>query len=169
MAPALAFLAPTPVSQRASNPAAAIKTAPRTPSYSPLFQQQAASPSALSAASGFPFDFFSAPQAMASTPAKVGTRKIVVVTGTSSGLGRATVKALAAKPDYYVICAVRDVNKMKAMAPELGLDERNSAIMELDVSPPTSRTLLGPFHVLELRPIPACHHIRKDRAMQHRV
>jgi protochlorophyllide reductase len=45
------------------------------------------------------------------------TREIVVVTGASSGLGLAATKALTDR-GYFVICAVRDVDKMEAVAKE---------------------------------------------------
>jgi NADP-dependent 3-hydroxy acid dehydrogenase YdfG len=61
------------------------------------------------------------------------TRRLVVVTGTSSGLGKATLKALAKRGDSFVICAVRDVDKMRRVAQELGLREDTYAIKELDV------------------------------------
>jgi len=52
---------------------------------------------------------------------KVGTRKIVVVTGASSGLGLWCTKALVDKGNYFVICGVRDVKKMQQAATELGI------------------------------------------------
>merc|ERR1719160_2273660 len=51
---------------------------------------------------------------------KVGTRRIVVVTGASSGLGLWATKALVDK-NYFVICGVRDVEKMKKAAKEIGI------------------------------------------------
>lgn len=64
----------------------------------------------------------------------VGLKKTVVVTGASSGLGKATVKALANRGGYFIICAVRDVEKMKQVAQELGLENGSYKIMELNVS-----------------------------------
>jgi protochlorophyllide reductase len=52
---------------------------------------------------------------------KVGKRRIVVVTGASSGLGLWATKALVDKGDYFVICGVRDVEKMNKAAREIGL------------------------------------------------
>jgi len=45
-----------------------------------------------------------------------GDKKLVVVTGTSSGLGRKTAKALLRSGDYHVIGAVRDLDKMEVVA-----------------------------------------------------
>ena len=45
-----------------------------------------------------------------------GTRKLVVITGASSGLGKEAARALTATDDHYVIMAVRDVEKGKAVA-----------------------------------------------------
>lgn len=66
--------------------------------------------------------------------ASIGVKKTVVVTGASSGLGKATVKALAKRGGYFIICAVRDVEKMKQVAQELGLENGSYKIMELNVS-----------------------------------
>ena len=38
--------------------------------------------------------------------------------GTSSGLGKETAKSLIESGDFYVVCAVRDVEKMKKIATE---------------------------------------------------
>lgn len=48
-----------------------------------------------------------------SSPAIPSNKKLVVVTGTSSGLGKQCAKALVQNDDYFVVCAVRDVDKMK--------------------------------------------------------
>jgi len=44
---------------------------------------------------------------------KIGLRKLVVVTGASSGLGLAAARTLAQDGDFFVIMAVRDVEKGK--------------------------------------------------------
>ena len=44
---------------------------------------------------------------------KIGLRKLVVVTGASSGLGLSAAESLAKKGNYFVIMAVRDVEKGK--------------------------------------------------------
>merc|ERR1719305_666456 len=47
---------------------------------------------------------------------KFGTKKLVVVTGTSSGLGRKTARALVRTGKYHVVGAVCDLDKMEAVA-----------------------------------------------------
>ena len=44
---------------------------------------------------------------------RIGTRELVVVTGASSGLGLHAAYALAESGDYFVVMAVRDVEKGK--------------------------------------------------------
>ena len=43
----------------------------------------------------------------------IGLRKLVVITGASSGLGLATAVSLAKKGNYFVVMACRDVEKAK--------------------------------------------------------
>jgi protochlorophyllide reductase len=64
---------------------------------------------------------------------KIGTRRIVVLTGASSGLGLAATKALV-KDDYFVICAVRDPEKMDAVAKENGIPKSNYVTMYLELA-----------------------------------
>lgn len=45
-----------------------------------------------------------------------GDKKLVVVTGTSSGLGRKTARALLRTGKYHVVGAVRDLDKMRVVA-----------------------------------------------------
>jgi protochlorophyllide reductase len=47
---------------------------------------------------------------------KFGDKKLVVITGTSSGLGRKTAGALLRTGQYHVVGAVRDLDKMEAVA-----------------------------------------------------
>jgi len=47
---------------------------------------------------------------------KFGDKKLVVVTGTSSGLGRKTARALLNTGRYHVVGAVRDMDKMEVIA-----------------------------------------------------
>ena len=47
---------------------------------------------------------------------KFGDKKLVVLTGTSSGLGRKTAKALLRTGKYHVVGAVRDLDKMEVIA-----------------------------------------------------
>ena len=49
-------------------------------------------------------------------------KKVCVITGTTSGLGKETARALLNKGDYYVICACRDVEKMNQVAAAEGFD-----------------------------------------------
>ena len=44
---------------------------------------------------------------------QIGLRKLVVVTGASSGLGLFCADALLKTGRYFVVCAVRDTDKMK--------------------------------------------------------
>jgi len=53
---------------------------------------------------------------------KFGDRKLVVVTGTSSGLGRKAALALLRSGEYHVIGAVRDLDKMETVAEIDGFD-----------------------------------------------
>jgi len=64
----------------------------------------------------------------------LGTRKLVVVTGASSGLGLATVKALAKQGGFFIVCAVRDVEKMKAVAKENGIKSDTFTAMQLELA-----------------------------------
>jgi protochlorophyllide reductase len=64
---------------------------------------------------------------------KIGTRKLAVITGTSSGLGLACLKALLAEKKHFVVCAVRDVQKMNRVAKEEGLDTGSIAVMKLEL------------------------------------
>lgn len=69
-----------------------------------------------------------------SSTAIPSNKKIVVVTGTSSGLGKETARELLKKGNYYVICAVRDVEKMKNIADAEGFDQSSYKILELDLA-----------------------------------
>eukprot|EP00522_Entomoneis_paludosa_P007165 CAMPEP_0172448576 /NCGR_PEP_ID=MMETSP1065-20121228/7568_1 /TAXON_ID=265537 /ORGANISM="Amphiprora paludosa, Strain CCMP125" /LENGTH=558 /DNA_ID=CAMNT_0013200123 /DNA_START=107 /DNA_END=1783 /DNA_ORIENTATION=- len=53
---------------------------------------------------------------------KFGDKKLVVLTGTSSGLGRKTALALLQTGEYHVVGAVRDLDKMEAVAEVDGFD-----------------------------------------------
>ena len=44
---------------------------------------------------------------------KIGLRELVVITGASSGLGLATAVSLAKTGKYFIVMAVRDVEKAK--------------------------------------------------------
>ena len=49
---------------------------------------------------------------------KFGEKRICVITGTSSGLGRKTAKALLKTGKWHVVGACRDVDKMLTVAEE---------------------------------------------------
>lgn len=53
--------------------------------------------------------------------AKFGDKKICIITGTSSGLGKHTTKSLLESGEFHVIGAVRDLDKMTIVAEEEGL------------------------------------------------
>ena len=53
-------------------------------------------------------------------------KKVCVITGTTSGLGKETARALLNKGDYYVICACRDVAKMEEVAKTEGFNPDRS-------------------------------------------
>uniref|UniRef100_A0A7S0HVC1 protochlorophyllide reductase n=2 Tax=Phaeocystis antarctica TaxID=33657 RepID=A0A7S0HVC1_9EUKA len=66
--------------------------------------------------------------------AKFGTKKLVVVTGTSSGLGRKTARALLRTGRYHVVGAVRDMDKMEAVAEIEGFDEKDFTAMQIELN-----------------------------------
>jgi len=64
---------------------------------------------------------------------KVGTRRVVVVTGASSGLGLSATRALCDQ-GYFVVAAVRDPKKMEAVAKESGIRKSNFVAMKLELA-----------------------------------
>ena len=68
------------------------------------------------------------------SPAPFSSKKLCVITGTSSGLGKETAKSLLKTGDYYVICACRDVDKMKEVAESEGFDSSSHSILKLDLA-----------------------------------
>jgi protochlorophyllide reductase len=60
-------------------------------------------------------------------------RKTCIITGTSSGLGKQTARALCNSGEWFVVMAVRDPAKMKVAALELGLNEESYTIMPLEL------------------------------------
>lgn len=64
---------------------------------------------------------------------KIGLRKLVVVTGASSGLGLWCAKALLDTGRYFVVLAVRDVDKMKAVAKEMNFPAGSYTPMKLEL------------------------------------
>ncbi len=68
------------------------------------------------------------------TAEKFGDKKLVVVTGTSSGLGRKTALAMLRTGKYHVVGGVRDLDKMEAVAEIDGFDMENFTPMHLDLN-----------------------------------
>ena len=66
----------------------------------------------------------------------VGTRKVVVITGASSGLGFNCVQALqkTSSDGYFVVCAVRDPEKMVEAAEKAGINRNDYATTELQLA-----------------------------------
>jgi protochlorophyllide reductase len=56
-----------------------------------------------------------------------------VITGASSGLGRKCASVLAKTGRYYVVMAVRDVEKAKRVAQEEGMPEGSYTTMKLEL------------------------------------
>ena len=65
---------------------------------------------------------------------KIGTKRVVVVTGASSGLGLAATKAFCDRGDYFVVAAVRDPAKMDAVAKETGIKKSDYVAMRLELA-----------------------------------
>lgn len=68
------------------------------------------------------------------TKEKFGEKKLVVLTGASSGLGRKTAQALLRSGEYHVVGAVRDLDKMEAVAELDGFDMENFTPMHLELN-----------------------------------
>eukprot|EP00930_Biecheleria_cincta_P030706 TRINITY_DN2127_c0_g1_i1.p1 TRINITY_DN2127_c0_g1~~TRINITY_DN2127_c0_g1_i1.p1 ORF type:complete len:721 (-),score=141.79 TRINITY_DN2127_c0_g1_i1:154-2316(-) len=64
---------------------------------------------------------------------KFGDKKLVVITGTSSGLGLATTKALLRTEKYHVIGAVRNLEKMNVVAEVEGFNMSHFTPMLLEL------------------------------------
>jgi len=65
---------------------------------------------------------------------RFGDKKLVVLTGTSSGLGRKTAQALLRTGEYHVIGAVRDLDKMETVAELDGFDMNNFTPMYCELN-----------------------------------
>jgi NADP-dependent 3-hydroxy acid dehydrogenase YdfG len=65
---------------------------------------------------------------------KFGAKKLVVITGTSSGLGKMTARALLRTGQYHVVGGVRDLDKMEAVAEVEEFDMDCFTPMELDLN-----------------------------------
>lgn len=81
-------------------------------------------------------------KAVADAPAKgvapgkpnVGTKKVCVITGASSGLGLQTAKQLAKSGDWFVVMANRDFLKSELAAKKEGFPKDSYRIMHCDLS-----------------------------------
>jgi protochlorophyllide reductase len=65
---------------------------------------------------------------------KFGNKKICVITGTSSGLGKQTAKALLQTGEWHVIGAVRDLDKMSIIAEDENFDKSSFTAMQCDLA-----------------------------------
>jgi protochlorophyllide reductase len=65
---------------------------------------------------------------------KFNGKKICVITGTSSGLGKSTTKWLLETGNWHIICACRDVDKMNVVAEVEGFDPKSFTVMKLDLA-----------------------------------
>lgn len=60
-------------------------------------------------------------------------KKLCVITGTTSGLGKETLRSLLNNGNYYVICGCRDVEKMKEVAELEGFNPKSHTVIDLDL------------------------------------
>lgn len=65
---------------------------------------------------------------------KTATKKTVVITGASSGLGLATAKALAESGEWHVIMACRDFLKAERAARSAGIPKNLYTVIHLDLA-----------------------------------
>mmetsp|Transcript_3165 Transcript_3165/g.4396 ORF Transcript_3165/g.4396 Transcript_3165/m.4396 type:complete len:411 (+) Transcript_3165:70-1302(+) len=63
----------------------------------------------------------------------IGTRKLAVVTGASSGLGLYGALELAKSGDYYVILACRNVERAESIAQEMGFPKNSYTVLKLEL------------------------------------
>ena len=64
---------------------------------------------------------------------KIGTRRLTVITGASSGLGLNCAATLAKSGRHFVVMAVRDVEKGKRVAKEFGMPDDSYVVMKLEL------------------------------------
>lgn len=64
---------------------------------------------------------------------KIGTRKLTVITGASSGLGLNCAATLAKTGRHFVVMACRDVDKGKRAAKEMGMPDDSYVVMKLEL------------------------------------
>lgn len=67
-------------------------------------------------------------------PKKFENKQICIITGTSSGLGKQTLKQLLANGNYHVIGAVRDLDKMALVCEEENLNTKDFTAMKCDLA-----------------------------------
>lgn len=108
-----------------------------TLSPSPMVRSRAAVASARSsplAASAFKFEFPSFDFGGAGAGKGKG-KKLCVITGASSGLGLEAARVLACeRDDYFVVAAVRDVEKMKREAERMGIPAAKYTALKCDLA-----------------------------------
>mmetsp|Transcript_10969 Transcript_10969/g.34941 ORF Transcript_10969/g.34941 Transcript_10969/m.34941 type:complete len:421 (-) Transcript_10969:242-1504(-) len=63
----------------------------------------------------------------------IGNRKLVVVTGASSGLGLYGAMELAKSGEYYVVMACRNVERSEAIAKEMGFPPNSYTVVKLEL------------------------------------
>lgn len=63
----------------------------------------------------------------------IGSRKLVVVTGASSGLGLYGALELAKSGDYYVVMACRNVERATKIARKMGFPQNSYTVMKLEL------------------------------------
>lgn len=64
----------------------------------------------------------------------VAQNNVAIVTGASSSIGLHAAKELAARGDYHVVMAVRNIEKAQAAAKEVGMPTNTYTILPLDLS-----------------------------------
>ena len=64
---------------------------------------------------------------------KIGTRKLTVVTGASSGLGLNCAVSLSKTGRHFVVMACRDVDKGNRVAREMGMPDNSYVVMKLEL------------------------------------
>ena len=101
--------APAPIVQQQRNAILTSEPAPRV--VSPTSLAAVSSGEATTTRTGKLYDSKEAPKVLGGV--KIGLRKLVVVTGASSGLGLSAAESLAKKGNYFVVMACRDVEKGK--------------------------------------------------------
>ena len=85
---------------------------------------------------------------------KVGNRKLTVITGASSGLGLNCAVALAKTGRHFLVLAVRDVEKMKRVANEMGMPESSYVVMKLELGSLQSvRDFVDNLKIFKTRPL----------------